>query len=420
MAVAKHTTRGKLTARQCETLAAGKHADGRGLWLHVSATGGRKWVLRYTVNGKRREMGLGRFGKHDVTLAEARERAAAAREQVEAGRDPIAAKAAPKAPTTPTFTSAAAAFIRAHRRGWANRKHVRQWVSTMRTYAGPVIGHTPVDSITTDQVLSILTPMWSTKPETAKRVQGRMERIIDHAAARGWRSGDNPARWRGHLQALLAAPAKVKRTANGGTDRHHPALPFEEVPTSMVDLRKLDSTSAMALEFLILTAARTGEVLGAQWTEIDLEGRTWTVPAARMKAKREHRVPLSEAAIAVLQRVPRINGNPYIFPGARAGRPLSNMALLQCMRGLGYGVGGERGDAVPHGFRSSFRDWAEETTGHPHSVVEMALAHTISSKVEAAYRRGNLFAKRRALMDDWADWCQRKPADVVPLHAQIG
>jgi integrase len=379
MATANHTTRGKLTAKQCESLSAGKYNDGLGLWLHVSATGARKWVLRYTLDGKRREMGLG-----------------------------------------PTFISAAAAFIRANRRGWANRKHARQWISTMRAYAGPVIGAKAVDSITTDEVLRLLSPIWSTKPETAKRVQGRLERIIDHATARGWRKGDNPARWRGHLDALLAPTARVKRNANGGTDRHHPAMPFVEVPAFLVELRKLDSISAMALEFLILTAARTGEVLGAQWQEIDVEARTWTVPASRMKAKREHRVPLSDSAMALLERVPRVMGTRHVFPGARAGRPLSNMALLQCLRGLGYGQGGELGDAVPHGFRSSFRDWAEETTGHPHNVVEMALAHTIGSKVEAAYRRGDLFAKRRALMSDWADWCQRKPADIVPLRAEIG
>jgi integrase len=300
---------------------------------------------------------------------------------------------------TTTFTQAAAAFIRLNRHGWRNRKHARQWTATLKTYARPVIGDKPIDKISTEHVLQILQPIWITKTETAKRVQGRMENVLDFAAARQWRDATNPARWRGHLDKLLPKPTKVKAV------RPQPALPYSEISAFMIELRGLTSVSARALEFLILTACRTGEVLGAQWNEIDQTARVWTVPAVRMKTKREHRVPLSDAAIATLDAVPRVANSSYVFPGARQGRPLSNMALLQVMRGMGYGVGGDRGDAVPHGFRSSFRDWAGEVSSFPNHVCEMALAHVIGNKAEAAYRRGDLFEKRRTMMQQWADWC---------------
>lgn len=404
----------KLTARQVATLAPGKYNDGGGLWLAVSRSGSRKWFLRVTVNGQRREMGLGSVT--DTSLKEARDKAAQARQQAAQGIDPISARSQVES-TTPTFTQSAARFILTKRREWSNRKHARQWAATIRTYVKPVIGSKPVDAITTEDVLTILKPLWTTRTETAKRVQGRIENILDYAAALKWRDQSNPARWRGHLDKLLSSPVKVKRQANGGTTRHHPAMAYTEVPGFMVELRQLGSVSALALEFTILTATRTNEVLLATWQEVDQEAAIWTIPASRTKARREHRVPLTEAALAILRRVPRVSGNPYIFIGARQGRPLSNMAMLQVMRGMGYGVGGDRGDYVPHGFRSSFRDWSGEVSSHPRDVCEMALGHVIESKVEAAYRRGDLFEKRRRMMSEWAEWCGKGAADnVVDLH----
>jgi integrase len=408
---------GKLTVAQVKNAAPGKHEDGQGLRLYVANGGARKWVLRYQINGRRREMGLGTFPA--VSLKEARDMAADARALAGKGIDPIEQRNTVET-AVPTFTAAAAAFIRAKRRGWSNPKHARQWTATLKTYARPVIGPKPVDQISTDDVLRILQPIWNTKTETAKRVQGRIENVLDYAAAMKWRDPVNPARWRGHLATLLASPNRVKKQRNGGTARNQPALPYTDVPAFMVELRRLGSVSAKALEFLILTACRTSEVLQAQWSEIDLEAAVWTVPASRMKARKEHRVPLSPAALAVLASLPRIEGNPFVFPGARHGRPLSNMALLQCMRGMGYGAGGDRGDAVPHGFRSSFRDWSGEVSSFPHDVCEMALAHTIANKAEAAYRRGSLFAKRRAMMEAWADWCGKPAAAVAQLKAAHG
>jgi integrase len=395
---------GKLTARRVATLGMGKHEDGDGLRLVVSKTGARKWVLRLTVTGKRREMGLGACP--GVSLAEARKRATEARLQAAAGVDPVEARRMePK--TVPTFTSCAAQYIRAHRHGWSNRKHARQWVSTLKTYARPVIGPKPIDAIGSEDVLRVLKPIWTSKTETAKRIQTRIENIMDYAAAKRYRDPSNPARWRGHLDKLLPKPTRVKRVT------HHPAMPYTGLPPFMVELQAMGSVSALALRFLILTATRTSEVLGARWEEV--AGDVWTIPAARMKAKREHRVPLSDAALAVLEALPRIGG--YLFPGARHGRPLSNMALLQLMRGMGYGAGRDRGPYVPHGFRSSFRDWSGEVSSFPRDVAEMALAHVIENKVEAAYRRGDLFAKRRAMMQEWADWCGRGAgAEVLPIR----
>ena len=400
---------GKLTARAVQTAGPGKHEDGDGLRLVVAPTGGRKWVLRFTSNGKRREMGLGSYPL--VSLADARAKAVDARRVTADGKDPILCRdtEATKAAEVPTFTQAAAAFIRAHRRGWSNPKHARQWVSTLKTYARPTLGAKPVDQIGTEDVLRVLQPIWTTKTETAKRVQGRLENILDFAAARRWRDQSNPARWHGHLDKLLPRPSRVAKVA------HHPAMPYQDVPAFMAELAGKDGVSALALRFLILTACRTGEVTGAEWNEIDLEATVWTIPGERMKAKREHRVPLSNAALAVLAALPRIAGNPYVFSGARHGRPVSNMAMLQMMRGMGYGVGGDRGDYVPHGFRSAFRDWSGEVSTFPRDVCEMALAHVIENKVEAAYRRGDLFEKRRAMMDAWAAWCTRPTPAVAKL-----
>lgn len=385
----------KLTARQVSTAGPGKYEDGGGLRLVVSSAGAKKWVLRFTVNNKRREMGLGSFP--DVELAEARNKASEHRSLAKSGIDPIEVRRT-EPEQTPTFTTCAARYIRAHRSGWRNAKHARQWVSTLKTYARPEIGSKRVDLIGTEDILKILNPIWNTKTETAKRVQGRIENILDYAAAHKYRDQMNPARWRGHLDKLLPKPSRVKKVT------HHPAMPYYDVPKFMTELTDNESISASALRLLILTATRTSEVLKAEWNEIDLNATLWTIPPDRTKTRQEHRVPLSEAAIAILNDQSRIEGTSYIFPGVRQGRPMSNMALLQLMRGMGYGVGGNRGNYVPHGFRSSFRDWSSEVSNYPRDVAEMALAHVIENKVEAAYRRGDLFDKRREMMQTWADY----------------
>jgi len=386
----------KLSPRKIETASPGKHEDGGGLRLVVSSAGAKKWVLRYTIDGKRREMGLGSYP--DVTLADVRKKAGEQRNLASAGIDPIEARQVVPA-AIPTFTSCAARYIRAHRRGWKNAKHARQWARTLKTYARPQIGEQKVDAVTTKDIVKVLTPIWTTKTETAKRLQGRIENILDYAAAHKYRDPLNPARWRGHLDKLLPKPSRVKKVT------HHPSMPYPDVPAFMSELSNTPSTSSMALRFLILTATRTSEVLRAEWSEVDLAEALWTIPAERMKARREHRVPLSEAAMTVLHALCRLEGNPYIFPGARQGKPLSNMAMLQLMRGMGYGVNGDKGDYVPHGFRSSFRDWSGEVSSFPRDVAEMALAHVIENKVEAAYRRGDLFAKRSEMMVAWSVYC---------------
>jgi integrase len=385
----------KLSPRKVSSAGPGKYEDGGGLRLVVSTSGAKKWVLRFTIDRKRREMGLGSFP--DVGLSEAREESAKHRKKAKTGVDPIEARQS-EPDQIPTFTSCAARYIRAQRSGWKNAKHARQWVSTLKTYARPEIGSKRVGDISTEDILKVLSPIWTTKTETAKRVQGRVENILDYAAAHKYRDPLNPARWRGHLDKLLPKPSRVK------TVTHHPAMPHTEVPAFMAELSSNDSVSALALRFLMLTAARTNEVLQAQWSEIDSDGAIWSVPASRMKAKRVHRVPLSYVATFVLETLPRIAGSSYLFPGTRNGRPLSNMALLQLMRGMGYGVNGGRGDYVPHGFRSSFRDWSGEVSSFPRDVAEMALAHVVENKVEAAYRRGDLFEKRRMMMQQWAEY----------------
>ncbi|WP_288901571.1 site-specific integrase [uncultured Sneathiella sp.] len=402
----------RLTPRKVATAGSGKYEDGGGLRLVVSNSGSRKWVLRFTLNGKRREMGLGSYP--DVGLADARTKASEYRQQASMNIDPIEARRVEQE-AIPTFTTCAARFIRSHRHGWKNAKHARQWVSTLKTYARPVIGSKLVDTIETNDILEILKPIWTTKTETAKRVQARIENVLDFATAHKYRDGINPARWRGHLDMLLVKPSRVRKV------KHHPAMPYTEVPAFMEELARNGSVSALALRFLILTATRTSEVLKAQWSEIDLDEAVWTIPAERMKARREHRVPLTDTMLADLKNVPRVEGNPYLFPGARYGKPLSNMALLQLMRGMGYGVNGTRGDAVPHGFRSSFRDWSGEVSSFPRDVAEMALAHVIENKVEAAYRRGDLFEKRRKMMQAWEYYISKAKTDAntLPLKTHI-
>lgn len=392
----------KLSPRKVASAGPGKHEDGGGLRLVVSEGGAKKWVLRFTFNSKRREMGLGSFP--DTGLAEARRKAENFRKLAKDGVDPINARDLEKQQhSTPTFTSCAARYIKSHRHSWRNAKHARQWVSTLKTYARPVIGEMPVDEIDTHHLLNILEPIWKTKTETAKRVQGRIENVLDFASAHKYRDEANPARWRGHLDKLLPKPSRVKEVS------HIPAMPYEEVGLFITELHGHTSISSKALQFLILTATRTSEVLNAEWHEIDLAKATWTVPAERMKARREHRVPLSTQAIDLLSNLPHVQDGLFVFPGARHGRPLSNMAMLQLMRGMEYGVGGKRGNFVPHGFRSSFRDWSGEVSSYPRDVAEMALAHTIENKVEAAYRRGDLFEKRRAMMQDWANFIKKIP-----------
>lgn len=366
-----------------------------GLGLQVAPTGARSWVLRLVVGGKRREMGLGGFP--DVTLAGAREAARAARAKVKAGTDPIeegranrsAARASRLAALT--FDEAARRYIAQHAAGWSNPKHAAQWRSTLATYAHPAIGEMLVRDVELPQVLAVLEPLWTTKTETASRLRGRIEAVLDWAIGRGYRLGPNPARWKGGLAACLPAPAKVARV------EHHTALPLGQVGAFMQALRAQAGQGARALEFAILTAARSGEVRGALWSEIDRAAAVWTVSAARMKAKREHRVPLSDAALALLDALPRIAGDALVFPAQRGG-PLSDMTLSAVLRRMAV-------DAVPHGFRSTFRDWAAERTNYPREAAEMALAHAIGDKVEAAYRRGDLFDKRRQMMSDWAAFC---------------
>jgi integrase len=366
-----------------------------GLALQVKATASRSWILRATVGGKRRDIGLGGFP--DVTLAQAREKARALREQVRQGVDPVAERRAAigrlkaEQAAAMTFEKAARTYVEAHEASWRNPKHAQQWRSTLEQYAYPVMGSALLRDIELRHVMAVLSPIWQEKTETASRLRGRIERVLDWATVCGHREGLNPARWKGHLDKLLARPAKIAKI------EHHAALPVAEVRDFMARLRKAEGVGARALEFTILTAARSGEVRGATWSEIDLDESVWTVPAERMKAGREHRVPLTPAAVSLLKVLPRMAGTDYVFVAARGGR-LSDMTLTAVLRRMGV-------DAVPHGFRSTFRDWAAECTNHAREVAEMALAHTIESKVEAAYRRGDLFTKRRRLMEDWADFC---------------
>ena len=381
----------------------GRYGDGGSLWLQVRSAENRSWLLRYKFDGRPRQMGLGSVEL--VSLAEAREAALAGRKLVFQGIDPIehrnAAKDARLAHTAAyTFRQVAERYVAAHEAGWRNAKHGAQWKATLEAYAHPVFGSRSVAAIDVGLVMRALEPIWREKPETASRVRGRIESVLDYATARGWRHGDNPARWRGHLENLLPARAKIAQV------EHHPALPYSEVGAFLLTLRQADGVGARALEFAILTAARTGEVIGATWSEIDLEARTWTVPGKRMKAGQEHRVPLSDRAVEILTALLPFRTGPGapVFPGGRKGAGLSQMALTMTLRRLGHT------DITVHGFRSSFRDWAAETTGYPREVAEAALAHTLRDKVEAAYRRGDLFEKRRRLMDDWAAYC----SDPVP------
>jgi integrase len=390
----------RLTARVVEqTKKPGYYGDGDGLVLRVADGGSKGWLYRYKSNGKVREMGLGPV--RDVTLAEAREAAREARRLRRAGSDPIDARRARKAAMlldaarAISFSQCAAAYIANHRSSWSNPKHAAQWEATLRTYAYPVFGNLPVAAVDTGLVVKVLDPIWSSKTETASRLRGRIEAVLDFATVRGHRVGENPARWKGHLKEALPAPSRVRRV------KHHAALPYDEIGAFVADLRSRTGGASAALEFAILTAARTNEVIGARWSEIDVSTGVWTIPAERMKARVEHRVPLSEQALVVLQREAKRKVNDVVFSGQKAGRPLSNMAFLMMLRRIG------REDMTVHGFRSTFRDWAAERTTVAPEVAEAALAHTVANKVEAAYRRSDLFEKRRALMQEWGAFCNR-------------
>ena len=395
----------------------GMYADGGGLYLRVTAEGARNWVLRYMLDRRPRWMGLGPLALYG--LADARAKALDARRKRHEGIDPIEARRAERtrhrldAAKAVSFMQCAENYITSHRAGWRNEKHKYQWTATLGTYAYPAIGALPVQAVDTALVLKVLEPIWTAKPETASRVRQRIENILDFAKVRGYRDGENPARWRGHLDKLLPARSKVRKV------EHLAALPYVELPTFLASLRTRPATAARALEFLILIAARTGEVIGARWNEINLLDKIWTIPAARMKTHREHRVPLSLWAVAILDEMhaSRQGDDPheYVFLGPKPGKPLSNMAFLMLLRRMGLE------DLTVHGFRATFKTWASERTSAQNEIVEASLAHTIGSKVEQAYQRGDMFEKRRRLMQQWATFCAATPAGhaqkIVPLRA---
>lgn len=404
----------KLNDRTVKTLKKpGYHPDGNGLYLCVKPTGSKSWILRYMIAGKAREMGLGPFPA--IGLADARQKRDSERKALSGGTDPIAARDALQAAKKlavaklSTFNDCVDRFLAAKSIEWNNVKHRAQWRATLTTYAAPVFGELPVQAVDTDLVIKALTPIWTTKTETASRLRGRIESVLDWATVSKLRSGDNPARWRGTLEKLLPAPGKIAKV------EHHPALAYRDVYAFLQRLAPLDATAARALEMVIYTGLRTTETLGATWAEIDLDAGVWTVPASRMKMKREHRVPLSAPALQVLRNCYATRINEYVFPSPNSTtgrpRPLSNMAMLQLLKRM------NRTDITPHGFRSTFRDWAAEQTNFPREVCELALAHSVGSDTEKAYQRGDLFEKRARLMNAWAAYCSMKPNDatVTPI-----
>lgn len=419
---------GKLTAVAVKNAKPGVHQDGDGLALRVLSAESARWAFRYQIAGKRRDMGLGPArGPGAVTLAEAREKVAVARRLLREGIDPLdhrarlaaeaeavaAETAAQEAAAARTFEVVARDYVAAHEAGWSNAKHRAQWLATLETYAFPTMGAVPVADVALPHVLDVLRPLWSSTTETASRLRGRIESILDYARVQGWREGANPAQWRGNLDHLLPRKSRIAPVG------HQPALPYADLPRFMRTLRRKPGNGARCLEFVILTACRSGEARLATWREVDMAAAAWTIPAGRMKAKREHRVALSPAALDILRDQLPDGGKPdpeaLIFPGQRQGKPLSEDTLRQLVRGMALdglkpGEPPRWRDAndnlvTPHGFRSTFRDWAGEETHHPREVVEAALAHTLESKVEAAYRRGDAFEKRRVLMADWATYC---------------
>ncbi|MEK6724883.1 MAG: integrase arm-type DNA-binding domain-containing protein [Pseudomonadota bacterium] len=405
-----------LTPLAVKNAKAGRHADGGGLHLLVKESGARSWVYRFMLNGKSRDVGLGAAGPDGISLSQARDARDALRLKVKAGIDPLderqrkAAEALAAAQVAQvagmTFKGVAETYISPNEARRRNHKHRQQWRNTLASYVYPVIGELPVAEIATAHVLKILEPIWQDKPETASRIRGRIETVLDAAKARGYREGENPARWRGHIAQILPRRSRLTRG-------HHKAMPYEAIPAFVAKLREREAMAALALEFVILTASRTSEVLGATWAEVDLDNALWTVPASRMKAGKEHRIPLSPRAVEILEAVKPL-GKASLFPANKSGK-LSTMAMSMLLRRMDVA-------ATVHGFRSTFRDWAAERTGYAHEVAEMALAHTIESAVERAYRRGDLFAKRRRLMADWATYCASDGAagaKVSPIRRAV-
>jgi integrase len=393
----------------------GRYLDGHGLMLQVRGPKNASWLFRYQRNGQIRTLGLGPV--HTVNLAEARARAKAARLQLLDGVDPLERKRAERVARTleaaraVAFKECAEHYYAAHEGEWTNAKHRQQFLSSMRDYVFPIIGSLPVAAVDEPMVLKVLAPIWATKTVTARRVRNRIAAVLDYATASKYRSGSNPARWEGHLEHLLATPEKIAPV------KSHAALPYGELAAFITDLRKVEGVAARALEFTILTAARTGETVGATWDEIDLDEATWTIPAERMKADREHRVPLSDRALEILRELPREADNPHVFIGVKAGSGISSIAMYRVLRRL-------RDVVVVHGFRSTFSTWAHETTAYAAHVIELCLAHTVGSAVERAYRRGDFFEKRRRLMADWAKYCAaplvraKSGKVVVPMRSK--
>ncbi|MEQ9491539.1 MAG: tyrosine-type recombinase/integrase [Alphaproteobacteria bacterium] len=374
----------------------GRYADGGNLYLQISRQGTKAWLFRYMLDGRARQMGLGSVNTR--SLAEARSEARRCRQLLLEGIDPIEERKQRLASRRSkqsliTFEECAEKFIRSQEAGWNNIKHGKQWRSTLENYVYPIFGKKPVQDIETQDILAVLEPIWFEKTETATRVRGRIEAILDSATVQKYRQGENPARWKGHLDKLLPSKSKIQAVT------HLNAMPWQDVPPMMKQLGRQEGIAALGLRFLILTATRTGEVLLATWDEIDEAESVWIIPGKRMKAGKEHRIPLSKHAVTILKEARKHSTSDYIFPGQRKNRPLSNMAFLQLLKRM------KRLDVTVHGFRSSFRDWVAETTPYPNEVAEMALAHAVSSQVEAAYRRGDLLEKRRQMMEDWANFC---------------
>lgn len=391
---------GKLTAKAVEkTTKEGMHNDGDGLYLRVTDTGAKGWLFRFKLKGKARAMGLGSFPV--VMLADAREKAAEARKLTRAGVDPIEAKKAAEAPAkTVTFDEAIKAYVEAHKAGWKSQKTVKRWLAASDQYMSPVFGNRDVATITTDHVLRVLSPVWATKNETASKLRERIEAVLSWAKVKGYRSGPNPALWRDNLEHLLPSRKKIRKSK---PVKHHAALPWQDVPEFMAELRTRGALSARALEITLLCGTRTSETIAAVRSE--RSGDLWVIPGLRMKADDEHRIPLSKQAAAIFDALPVMDDSFYIFPGHKRGRPLSNMAMLTLLTRMG-----RRYDITVHGFRSTFRDWAAEQTDFPREIAEMCLAHKVGDEVERAYRRSDLLAKRRALMQAWADFATGIPS----------
>jgi integrase len=402
----------KLSAKNILDYSVGLHGDGNGLYLQVAQSGTRSWIYRYQLYGKRRDLGLGGFPS--VSLANARRDRDKKRMLVKAGIDPLNVKAKQKALAqehvvsqkrkAKTFQVCAEEYIAKKEAEWKNAKHGQQWVNTLTQYAFPIIGNTSVEDIENEQILQILNPIWLTKTETATRVRNRIELVLDYASALKYRSSENPARWRGNLEAILPKPSKIR------TVKHHKALPYREISQFMSDLSQRDGLAARALELTILTAARTSETLNSTWGEFDLEQKVWTIPASRMKMNKEHRIPLSSTALNILSLLGQTNESSYVFPGMKQYKPLSNMSMATLLRRM------ERTDITVHGFRSTFRDWIAETTNFPQRVAETALAHKLKDNAEAAYQRGDLIEKRRKLMKAWANYCYSKESSVSRIY----